>query len=516
MNQLCSLAELNENLVPFTARSINSSLIWCSENVRNTESLLKACSYIIDPASSASAKIFHAERYGGSGIQRNGGGARCGFDGEYQVKGMGANPLVGEGTDGRHSNGALGAIHAIYEALWGEVLAQILPYGAVRARAVLLTDVYTDKTFELSNRKSRRALLVRDPLVRPAHFERAPYFQAKPEYAGQLIHDARRVRSVIRMLPGNLPVPPEGVSEEARRNPRNYCIEGLCELARREAWQMAFCRTRFLRLTTSPSNIAMDGRLMDFNGLSCLFPGDYPDDFGHQLRLAELVKEPMVLMQGLSDLCLYIGKYMFEPDFTLVARLKVEETFQKTFHEACYYCYLEQLGIPTEFIPQEGIPDTLKQLVNSFVLLVNKRNDRLYCPDTASKDDSPLQGLVVELIRQIPAQPHPVDDDAKHDVHFMEAQQCFSRAIHWLTQVSIRRQINVSYLMKEMENNVRKRLQPRKWLRKACLSDEIATLLDEHSDNPRYLQEAFSDMGIRMQAFSREAFGYVNPVRIAV
>ncbi|MBT1569990.1 MchC protein, partial [Klebsiella pneumoniae] len=81
--------------------------------------------------------------------------------------------------------------------------------------------------------------------------------------------------------------------------------------------------------------------------------GDYPDNFGHQFRLAELVKEPMVLIQGLSDLCLYIGKYMFDPDFTLVSRLKVEETLQKTFHEACYYCYLEQLGIPTEFLPQE-------------------------------------------------------------------------------------------------------------------------------------------------------------------
>lgn len=172
MNQLCSLAELNDNLVPFTARRITSSLIWCAENVRNTEVLLKACSYIIDPVSSASAKTFHAERYGGSGIQRNGGGARCGFDGNYQVKGMGANPLVGVGTDGRHSNGALGAIHAIYEALWGEVLAQILPYSAVRVQAVLLTNLYTDKAFDRSHGKSRRALLVRDPVVRPAHFER--------------------------------------------------------------------------------------------------------------------------------------------------------------------------------------------------------------------------------------------------------------------------------------------------------------------------------------------------------
>lgn len=117
MNPICSLAELNENLVPFTARQVTSKLIWRAEDSLNIEVLQKACSYIIDSASSSSHKIFHAERYGGSGIQRNGGGARCGFDGSYQIKGMGTNPLVGKGTDGRHSNGALGAIHAIYEAL---------------------------------------------------------------------------------------------------------------------------------------------------------------------------------------------------------------------------------------------------------------------------------------------------------------------------------------------------------------------------------------------------------------
>lgn len=84
MNPICSLAELNENLVPFTARQVTSKLIWRAEDSLNIEVLQKACSYIIDSASSSSHKIFHAERYGGSGIQRNGGGARCGFDGSYQ------------------------------------------------------------------------------------------------------------------------------------------------------------------------------------------------------------------------------------------------------------------------------------------------------------------------------------------------------------------------------------------------------------------------------------------------
>ncbi|EIK1594401.1 MchC protein, partial [Salmonella enterica] len=66
---------------------------------------------------------------------------------------------------------------------------------------------------------------------------------------------------------------------------------------------------------------------MDFNGLSCLFPGNYPNDFGQQLRLNELMKEPMVLQQGLVDLCLYLGKYSFDHEFTLFARQEIEFTF---------------------------------------------------------------------------------------------------------------------------------------------------------------------------------------------
>ncbi|WP_368765308.1 MchC protein [Klebsiella oxytoca] len=507
---------LTDNLVPFTAHKVMSSLIWSASDVEDIQELQKYCSYIIDPNSSAATRKFYAERYGGSGIQRNGGGARCGFNGYYQVKGIGANCLVGEGTDQRHSNGALGAVHAIYEAMWGEILTQTLPYGAVRARAVLLTNIYTEKSFDRSHGKSRRALLIREPVVRPAHFERAPYFRPLPEYADQLIHDARRVRSVIRMLPEYLPVSSEGISEEARRDLRNYCIEGLCELSRREAWQMAYCRTRFLRLTTSPSNIAIDGRLMDFNGLSCLFPGDSPVDFGQQLRLTELLKEPMLLQQGVSDICLYLGKYLFDAEFTTVARQRVEETFRNVFHEACYYSYLEQLGIPTKFLEDKGVPDTLREMVNSFVVLINNRYESLYSPNVDSKGYSPLQSLVAELICRSQEQFSPKSLNSQYDVHFTEALRCFARGLRWLIQTANKRQINNSTLLNGMEEHARKRLQPRKKLAKELMYKEIAFLLDEHGDAPHLLQEAFSDMEFRMKQFSSEALGHLNPVRFAV
>lgn len=512
MSHSSLLTEMKENLVPFSARQVTTSLIWCSPDVDDVEALRNACSYMIDPASSAPAKIFHAERYGGSGLQRNGGGARCGIDGHYQVKGIGANPLVGEGTDGCHSNGTLGAVHAIYEALWGEVLAQILPYGAVRARAVLLTNIYTDKAFELSRGPSRRALLVREPVVRPAHFERAPYFRPQSEYTDQLMHDARRVSAVIRMLPVNLPTPSAGFSEETDRNLQRYCIEGLCELARREAWQMAFCRTRFLRLTTSPSNIAMDGKLLDFNGLSCLFPSDYNYDFGYRLRLTELMNEPVVLQRGLSDLCFYLGKYLFDPEFTLIARQQVEGSFQKTFQEACYHGYLELLGIPTDILLLKEIPDPLKQLVISFMTLLDNRNGTLHCPDYDDTGYSPLQRLVVSLIRCSQEKMVSGCRSQEHDVHFTKASRYFTEAIHWLVQTGRERGIDTSVVLTKMEQHAWKRLQPRRCLGKVQMSEEIADLLNAHGDDPQSLQKALYEMGTRMQAFAREALGHLQPV----
>ncbi|WP_374258778.1 MchC protein [Yokenella regensburgei] len=495
-----SLYKLKENLVPFMAHPVSSSLIWCAPDVEDSQAMQHACSYVIDSTCFAPGKTFFAERYGGSGIQRNGGGARCGFDGCYQVKGIGANPLVGQGTDGRHSNGALGAIHAVYEALWGEVLSRLLPYGAVRARAVLLTDLYTSEAWDRTDGASRRALLVRDPVVRPAHFERAPYFRPQPEFASRLLHDARRVSAVIQKLPDYLPGPEQGARDAGRVSQQQRCLEGLCELARREAWQMAYCRTRYLRLTTSPSNLAMDGRLMDFNGLSSLFPGDYPDDFGYRLRITELEKEPAVLLQGLCDLCLYLGKYLFDTGFTEQAQRQVTEVFRTTFEEACYHGYLEQLGIP---LTGAVVTPPLKQLVHGFLML----SARLRNPGCSEKGDSPLQHAAVALIRGLRNETAAPREHWHRERYYQEALQCFSGGIHWLHQAGKVRESNTASFLQSMEQQVRCRLQPRDSMAKARLFAEITSLIDEYGDSPEYLQQAFSDMGTRMLTWAKEALG---------
>lgn len=511
MNHSPSLKDLKDNLVPFTAHKVNTTLIWCAHDVSDVDTLKNDCSYLIDPASYSSDKIFLAERYGGNGIQRNGGGARCGFDGFYQVKGIGANLLVGVGTDRVHSNGALGADVAVYEALWGEALSHILPYGTVRARAVLLTDRYLNNPTERPRAPLRRALMVREPVVRPAHFERAPYFRPKPEFAEVLMPDVQRVRSMIRLLPGSLPTPALGFSEEASRDPELYCVEGLCELARRQAWQIGFCKARFLRLTSSPSNIAMDGRLLDFNGLSSLFPVDHRYDFEYKLRCTEMMKDPQMLKQGLSDLCLYMGKYLFDPAFTAAASLQVEEAFMQTFEEAFYRCCLEMLGIPADIQPRERLSGRFKQLVGCFLRLLNSRKREWYSPYNNKNGESPLERLVVYLIHRSLGQTRPGFEDVEQDARFLELIPLFHEAIQ--CHLVLSQEAGATTTLEGIEQLARQRTKSRRDIDKSRMFGEINGLLETYADAPQTLREAFAEMEARTQEFAIQTLGRQKPIR---
>ncbi|CAI0749927.1 Uncharacterised protein [Serratia proteamaculans] len=145
-----NLAMLHESLIPFVAKKIGSQLLWHNAlSPAEQDDLKTATSYLIEENKrhaifdgctplSNDEKVFFAERYGGGAISRNGGGARCGFDGRWQVKGIGANALVGQGA--KHVDGELTMTGAVLEALWGNVMAKQLPYGAVPNNAILLAN----------------------------------------------------------------------------------------------------------------------------------------------------------------------------------------------------------------------------------------------------------------------------------------------------------------------------------------------------------------------------------------
>jgi len=182
------LVDLPEVFLPFDAVRIDGGkVIYRNGEIEpglSQAELLSEYSYIVEQPNQASGltvekKVFFAERYGGDGILNNGGGGRCGFDGRFHLKGIGANPLVGvrpsDGYGNSHANGFLSLDTAVYESIWAEIIHLALPYGAVRTVAII--DLRVD--FEEPHMRHPRGLLVRMPAVRPAHFIRALYYKEK-------------------------------------------------------------------------------------------------------------------------------------------------------------------------------------------------------------------------------------------------------------------------------------------------------------------------------------------------
>ncbi len=112
------------------------------------------------------------ERYGGRGVGQNGGGVRCGVLGDVQIKGVGKSVLASPRAPMWHSYGGARLDECLKEVVWTQVLQQILPHGVVSARGIVATGSSLPRPVRSAQGDDRvpRALLMRDPSVRVAHF----------------------------------------------------------------------------------------------------------------------------------------------------------------------------------------------------------------------------------------------------------------------------------------------------------------------------------------------------------
>ncbi|MGU3304805.1 hypothetical protein ACLBW8_00830 [Pseudomonas sp. M5A4_2d] len=290
-------------------------------------------------------KLFFAERYGGDGISTNGGGGRCGFDGAFQLKGLGPNQLVGDrprDTYGNsHANGFLSLDVAIYEYIWAEIINVALPYGAVRSVAVI--DLELD--FEEPDQKLRRGLLVRLPAVRPAHFIRALYF--KEEKKGLLSEDARRVKEAMHKLVYFLPKPADNIKADTLEE--KLCA-GIVELARRYAEQFSAAKAkRIYHQSISASNITLTGGWMDLAG-STVFSEKVLWD-GFDIKYFTLEYEPAI--SSIQEMCFYLSKYNIIPEnvsFSIFESAK--EAFRTRYDKSLPKYELAQAGFPLDVLEE--------------------------------------------------------------------------------------------------------------------------------------------------------------------
>jgi hypothetical protein len=324
-----------------------------------------------DPAGTftAGSRTLFAERYGGEGIGFHGGGVRVGSEGEFQIKGIGQNPLAGEGSLLDYSHGGMSLFEGIQEAIWGEVFHRALPFGAVRSPAVLATGSpcwwVTDRWGADALRERYgddvylpRGLMVRQVAIRPAHFERAMLHRPPAALAATLSPDVERVRAAIGALPDVLPLPPGAEDLPGAERLRL----GAVEMARRFAEQGAAAKSkRLIHGNISPSNICLDGRWIDFGSVTAL-PG-----WGDVAGYGPFWDDSELYAKMFATLCFNIRKYSPVRDQPLPQQEALQAEYTRVHARLLEQRFLALTGVPFELLPGERFAAERTRLFRTLV-----------------------------------------------------------------------------------------------------------------------------------------------------
>ncbi len=297
-----------ESYIAFKAIKLaEPELVWLNPALNNLagmseSALLDMFAYVTPDYMPASGldehewRYFLADRYGSRYEACNGGSARCGIRNDWQVKGIGRNPLVAVNIDSGHTHGKLCLIKAIAEAVWGEICHRELPYGAIRTLAIIKTGACMVADYGLPGSHLQPcALVVREVAIRPAHFERATFFWPEPGYLALRDDDAWRVRQAVEKLTHFLPAGDKGL------------FAGLACFVERMACQIAVSRIKGIpHGSLTSSNIAIDGRFLDFGTMSAV-----PDFANYVLAAGQggVWDDHRQIAEWLRHIALFINKY---------------------------------------------------------------------------------------------------------------------------------------------------------------------------------------------------------------
>lgn len=318
-------------------------------------------------------KVFTAERYGGPGIGSNGGGARCGNNGNIQVKGIGANMLASKKSDQLHRYGGLNLHDAVLECIYSTILNNVLPLGCVSCLGIVLTGDNTAYQPGELVATTKGALLMREVATRPAHFLPAPHFE--PEDKDQIFNDIYRLRKTNKLL-------------AKKFTSHNDLILFFGKFLQNCANQFAFAKVfRIFHGCITASNIAIDGRWLDLTTSS--FIESNKNYYINQQNLPFL-DEHLSASHIINDLLYQCGK------FNLVD-LNSEVLTQ--YYEEQYHAYFNH-----HFAKVIGLPDTIdgkitdaksyKLLVKSFSELLTRNNKLEKFTNEHNEDNDPVDNLL--------------------------------------------------------------------------------------------------------------------------
>ncbi|PFG56474.1 YdiU/UPF0061 family uncharacterized protein [Vibrio sp. ES.051] len=304
-------------------------------------------------------KVFWADRYGSRHEVCNGGSARCGFDGAFQVKGIGITPLLAQNMSESHSTGKLFLDEAISEAIWGEICQKHLPLGAIRTVAIIKTNVEQEFLYLDDKPKKPCALAIREFAIRPAHFERATFFWPSYDNKKLRLNDANRVREAIKYLNIASEV---GNEELSTKDELLTCLDSLIS---KIAKQIAYSRIKGIpHGSLTSSNIGIDGRFLDFGTITAV------PDFGNYV-LADGVgavwDDHLLITNWLQNIITTLNNYTtFEDSISKTEEKRLIDQFLNHLNYHENFALLDELGV------EEKDAENLKlafKLKESFVSL---------------------------------------------------------------------------------------------------------------------------------------------------
>jgi hypothetical protein len=320
-----------------------------------------------------------AERYGGPGISINGGGVRCGNVNGFQIKGVGPTELAGVGADYWHSYGGASLKEALRETIWGEVFNQALPFGAVTVEAIIVINgSEVELPYPASNGKKTcpRALIIRPQFVRPAHYLRAPLFRPSQQFKASNVTDTERTQAAIQSLRAEL-------IHILAATPQTSVVDLLTQTYQRYAAQVAAARAkRLFHGSLSASNIALDGRLVDFGMSSSV------SDHGRIIitrGCPDAWMQHSILAGSIHDLAFFIRKYSnLILDHIEVSRV-VMNAFQRTLDDRFAVEILKLTGVPEQRLLSLSNSE-LQQFFKPFLRIIEAGNREPFkllspCPD---------------------------------------------------------------------------------------------------------------------------------------
>jgi len=291
--------------------------------------LIDCCAYAIQPTNDDTLDLVSGicDRYGGAGIAHNGGSGRAAYIGGYHVKGIGRTPLVSVLTDDLHGTGGAYLEECVREAICAEIVAIEFPAGAVPVLAIIETGEFQTWDTDQGPKTERRCLLVRPGFVRPAHFERAPGFiSADPKEGAK---DAARVRKTW--------------AAALTTCGREQLLAAYPQFWHRWALQLAYGFVhRMAHGGHTSSNIALDGRLVDFGAMAAM-----PSwaRISTMTGGAPVGMDMHFVMLALQTQCQFWGRYL-TPELALSENTSsLWRSMGDTYQEQTYVEALRVLGL---------------------------------------------------------------------------------------------------------------------------------------------------------------------------